>query len=361
MSDHTQSDEDRMELSDVGDQVFAAERIEKKRVRKGRVEYLVKWKGWSIKHNTWEPDENILDARLIEAFEEKEKEDPTPHKRGPKPKKDRNTTHKEAERDLSPVSPKRRPKVSSRDHSPSPVPEHEEKEKSSKRETLKRKAEVIKESGKIGVTITTSPKSSPTMASQDHSPRSTGSTPPTKVPRLHPAKSESQDQPASLTPSRASKQSREERQVSPKRSLQQVSQGRKDKESDQSRHKDSTASVKDDRGEKINPVPAVVQKSTELPETAPINGTPGPNNTHANNGLPSGTANLGNNKNGPEGNNNNAPPAEYWISKQPLADQIVITDVTVDLMTVTIRECKTKSSFFKNTEDNESPSIDSKR
>ncbi|XP_075941010.1 chromobox homolog 7a isoform X3 [Anarhichas minor] len=36
-----------MELSSVGDQVFAVESITKKRVRKGNVEYLLKWQGWS--------------------------------------------------------------------------------------------------------------------------------------------------------------------------------------------------------------------------------------------------------------------------------------------------------------------------
>ncbi|XP_054464032.1 chromobox homolog 7a isoform X2 [Anoplopoma fimbria] len=36
-----------MELSSVGDQVFAVEAITKKRVRKGNVEYLLKWQGWS--------------------------------------------------------------------------------------------------------------------------------------------------------------------------------------------------------------------------------------------------------------------------------------------------------------------------
>jgi len=46
-----------------------------------------------------------------------------------------------------------------------------------------------------------------------------------------------------------------------------------------------------------------------------------------------------------------APPAEYWLAKQPLADQIVITDVTVNLKTVTIRECKTSSGFFKERDD----------
>ncbi|KAK0056001.1 polycomb group protein Pc [Biomphalaria pfeifferi] len=52
----------------MGERVFAAECIQKRRVRKGKVEYFVKWKGWSIKYNTWEPEENILDQRLIEQF-----------------------------------------------------------------------------------------------------------------------------------------------------------------------------------------------------------------------------------------------------------------------------------------------------
>ncbi|XP_070580092.1 uncharacterized protein [Ptychodera flava] len=58
-----------LELSNVGDQVFAAECIQKRRVRKGTVEYQVKWKGWSNRYNTWEPEANILDPRLLQAFE----------------------------------------------------------------------------------------------------------------------------------------------------------------------------------------------------------------------------------------------------------------------------------------------------
>merc|ERR1712141_640081 len=34
-------------------------------------EYLVKWKGWGPKYSTWEPEENILDGRLIEQFDKK--------------------------------------------------------------------------------------------------------------------------------------------------------------------------------------------------------------------------------------------------------------------------------------------------
>ncbi|XP_055360164.1 chromobox protein homolog 2 isoform X3 [Betta splendens] len=61
-----------MELSAIGEQVFAVESVVKKRVRKGNVEYLLKWKGWPPKYSTWEPEEHILDRRLVQAYEEKE-------------------------------------------------------------------------------------------------------------------------------------------------------------------------------------------------------------------------------------------------------------------------------------------------
>ncbi|XP_036618026.1 chromobox protein homolog 7 [Trichosurus vulpecula] len=78
-----------MELSAIGEQVFAVESIRKKRVRKGKVEYLVKWKGWPPKYSTWEPEEHILDPRLVMAYEEKEEKDRASgcRKRGPKAKR----------------------------------------------------------------------------------------------------------------------------------------------------------------------------------------------------------------------------------------------------------------------------------
>lgn len=62
------------ELSAVGEQVFDAECILNKRTRKGKLEYLVKWRGWSSKHNSWEPQENLLDPRLLAAFNKREQE-----------------------------------------------------------------------------------------------------------------------------------------------------------------------------------------------------------------------------------------------------------------------------------------------
>ncbi|XP_056362107.1 chromobox protein homolog 2 [Oenanthe melanoleuca] len=75
------------ELSSVGEQVFAAECILSKRLRKGKLEYLVKWRGWSSKHNSWEPEENILDPRLLLAFQKKEDEKEAQNrKRGKRPR-----------------------------------------------------------------------------------------------------------------------------------------------------------------------------------------------------------------------------------------------------------------------------------
>ncbi|XP_039980300.1 chromobox protein homolog 2 [Xiphias gladius] len=75
------------ELSAVGEQVFDAECILNKRLRKGKLEFLVKWRGWSSKHNSWEPQENILDPRLLAAFNKKEQEkELLMRKRGKRPR-----------------------------------------------------------------------------------------------------------------------------------------------------------------------------------------------------------------------------------------------------------------------------------
>ena len=62
---------EKMEEKSLGEMVFAAERITRRRMKNGKIEYLVKWKGWSPKYSTWEPEENILDPRLIQIFKEK--------------------------------------------------------------------------------------------------------------------------------------------------------------------------------------------------------------------------------------------------------------------------------------------------
>ncbi|KFD57039.1 hypothetical protein M514_01924 [Trichuris suis] len=51
-----------------GEDVFAAACIKKRRIREGKVEYLVSRSGCSPRSDSWELEENILDKRLIENF-----------------------------------------------------------------------------------------------------------------------------------------------------------------------------------------------------------------------------------------------------------------------------------------------------
>jgi len=63
--------------SDLDEEEFIVEKILKMRTtKKGKVQYLLKWKGFSDNENTWEPAENLECPGLIAAFmaEQKEKQ-----------------------------------------------------------------------------------------------------------------------------------------------------------------------------------------------------------------------------------------------------------------------------------------------
>ena len=54
----------------------------KKRIVKGVVEYLIKWKGYGDDDNTWEPRDNLACPDAIEEFESKETERKKKKERG---------------------------------------------------------------------------------------------------------------------------------------------------------------------------------------------------------------------------------------------------------------------------------------
>ncbi|XP_044753429.1 polycomb group protein Pc [Coccinella septempunctata] len=351
---------------ELGDRVYAAEKIMKKRVRKGVTEYYVKWKGWSQRHNTWEPEVNILDLRLIDLYERSLRNDP--HKRGPKKKEKIEKLKKiEAEEDdlgsgeesqdegssVPQITLVSKPDDEEVPHSSEESPKEDEvevNENSSSSEDrpilerleitgTKRKAEVLsKESGKIGVTITTSSPTSPLppaaktpkltleklstlpvqisnqrQSKSDEEP-SASSIPPSTSPAVLPAtapRSSTDKRPSPVDP--ALPHSAPKEPASPKPVA--------------SRTDDKTS---DDKNE----------ESVEKKETSKQHKLNGHNNN--------------NNVSVPNSQILTIPDSGYWLSRNPVADQVFITDVTVNLKTVTIRECKTEKGFFKERKDHSS-------
>ncbi|GJQ80403.1 putative CBX family C-terminal motif [Trypoxylus dichotomus] len=368
------------------DRVYAAERIIKKRTRKGVTEYYVKWKGWGPKHNTWEPEHNILDDRLIDSFKKSFKNEGQ-LRRGPK----RKDKHIERTHPVETEEEGRISREGSQDESTTrtnntlpdaeepPViddetrtgfpdeleppdltsneaqPDNENNSSSSddrpilSRSYTKRKAEVLsKESGKIGVTIM---RSSPTSSSP----------PPGKMSKLS-----SQKQSSTSVASRANgKQNiKEDESPLPLATSPTVLTATAPRSSTDKRLNSLDASLPHGTTkEPASPKPVAsrtddkqqMDKTLDTPDTI--------ENKSEQAESDSVSANLSYKPVTINGHSNNhasddlsavltSPSSDYWLARNPVADQVFITDVTVNLKTVTIRECKTEKGFFKDRDAN---------
>lgn len=118
------NNDDDDEGEELNPEEYVVEKILQKRIKKGKIEYFLKWKGYPDSDNTWEPKEHLDCPELIESFEtnlkkqqaEKKKDkDTAPAKKGRgRAKKDASESGSEFDAEkASSHSPSRSPSRSS--------------------------------------------------------------------------------------------------------------------------------------------------------------------------------------------------------------------------------------------------------
>lgn len=334
----------------------------------GKVEYRVKWKGWSQRHNTWEPEENILDDRLIDIFERSQRYGTSVPK---KQIRKRVLEETDSDEDASQTDVvEKEPPIKKEKIKIKELPKKPESAKSIKKEEAS--------SPKVPLTVLTSDLNS-TDVTQKALP--SASTPkivyPHEIPTLADdgSSSSSDDQPivskevlgakrkaevlskesgkigvtikkTSTTPTKPllSPQIKTERKTTP--TLQVKVEDKDSKTTDLSSA--ATALVQNkDTSKAMIPEKAVLVKAEEpiTPEKVALTDTKTSSKENK-------FTNLMTNSNMKLLTSPKSAHPRLWLPKaQSTSDQVFITDVTVNLETVTIRECKTERGFFKSRQD----------
>jgi len=120
------------ESDEEGEEVYVVESILDKRVRRGEIEYLIKWKGYdNPEDNTWEPKGNCHCPDLIEEFEAKLK-----IKERDRKEKASSDSSKQKKKDELPSSSKKEADRSRREKSASKEPKSAIRKKNTSRATV---------------------------------------------------------------------------------------------------------------------------------------------------------------------------------------------------------------------------------
>uniref|UniRef100_A0A8D0D953 Chromobox 1 n=1 Tax=Sander lucioperca TaxID=283035 RepID=A0A8D0D953_SANLU len=79
---NAEEEEQPAAVKEKEEEEYVVEKVLDRRVVKGRVEFLLKWKGFSDEENTWEPQDNLDCPELITEYMQKHKEKEEKKKEG---------------------------------------------------------------------------------------------------------------------------------------------------------------------------------------------------------------------------------------------------------------------------------------